>query len=269
MSSVLRRLTIVLLLVTLLATTSLAGIRGRGKYTGVVIFDRWDTCYLYSGVYLMYVSSKTKEQLRQYQGKSVLIDAKEVYQPINPGDGLIGKFKFLSVAKNEPNGLAQLSLMVEPSFQNNKPPALVLIIENRGANPISVSTGALAPTLLGPKGNVVSPSDGKSDAWLTRSPLKFPSFLKEIGFGPKSKNTHPIIWDGNIEYYLNVEQELPDRIQIPPNGKTTITMSVYLPKGQYDFLCGYTGGVQDGKSIASNLVAFSVDETGRASLDVR
>ena len=79
--------------------SSFAGIRAPGKYSGVVVFDRWDTCYLYSGIYLMYVSQKTKEGLRQYEGKSVEIDAKEVLQIINSGDGLIGKYEFLGFAK--------------------------------------------------------------------------------------------------------------------------------------------------------------------------
>jgi hypothetical protein len=64
-----------------------AGIRGPGKYNGVVFYDRWDNCYLFSGVYLMYVSDRVKENLRSYSGRSIEIDAKEVHQPINPGDG--------------------------------------------------------------------------------------------------------------------------------------------------------------------------------------
>ena len=35
-----------------------AGLRAPGKYSGVVIFDRWDGCTLYSGIYVMYVSEK-------------------------------------------------------------------------------------------------------------------------------------------------------------------------------------------------------------------
>jgi hypothetical protein len=264
----LRKFVIVLLLIILAATTSVAGIRGPGKYSGVVIFDRWDTCYLYSGVYVVYVSSKIKERLRRYEGKSVTINATEVFQPMNPGDGLIRKFKFLGVAKNYTTGLDQLALTVEPNFHNDGPPTLILVIENRGAMAIEVSSLSLAPTLLGLKlHEMFSPSDGKSDAWLTRAPLKYPAFLKEIGFGPKTDKTHPIMRRDDVEYYLNVEQELPDKILIPRYGKTTVAMSFKLPQGQYDFLVGYAGGVHEVKSIASKPVAFSVDENGRASLD--
>ncbi len=263
-----RKLSAVLLTLTLLGTTSRAGIRGPGKYAGIVIFDRWDTCYLYSGIYLMYVSGKTKERLRKYQGKSIVIYAKEVFQPINPGDGLIGKFQFLGLAKSNWMNLEGLSLTVVPHFEDNESPTFRLMIENRATTPTYVSPGALALTLLGAKQeNMFSPSDGKSKAWLTRQPFKRPSFFKDIGLGPKSNKTHPIMWKDNVEYYFNVEQELPERIEIQPNGRAMISMSFLLPKGQYDFLCGYGGGVHEEKGIASNLIAFSVNENGRATVD--
>ena len=55
-----------------------AGTRVAGKYNGVVFYDRWDNCYLFSGVYLMYISDTVKEVLRPYRGKSIEIDAKQV-----------------------------------------------------------------------------------------------------------------------------------------------------------------------------------------------
>src|SRR5579862_6669903 len=81
-----------LLAVSGVAPMLLAGIRPAGKYNGVVLYDRWNNCYLFSGVYLMYVSDFVKEALRPFNGRSMEIDAKEVAQPMNPGDGLITKF---------------------------------------------------------------------------------------------------------------------------------------------------------------------------------
>src|SRR5215472_16176797 len=82
----------------LLTAAVFGGERGPGKYSGIVIFDHWDTCYLYSGNYLMYISDGKKEILRPFQGKSIEIDAEEVFQPINPGDGLITRFKIVGPA---------------------------------------------------------------------------------------------------------------------------------------------------------------------------
>ena len=47
------------------------GIRSPGKYSGVVVFDRWDGCTLYSGIYVMYISEKTKDGLRPFEGQLI------------------------------------------------------------------------------------------------------------------------------------------------------------------------------------------------------
>src|SRR5271157_347455 len=44
---------LVSLAVTLAPRPGRAQLMGPGKYSGVVIFDRWDSCILFSGVFLM------------------------------------------------------------------------------------------------------------------------------------------------------------------------------------------------------------------------
>jgi hypothetical protein len=64
--------TVVLCILSLcLSLPCRAGLRGPGKYCGVVVFDRWDSCTLYSGVFLMYISEGEKEKLRRYSGLAV------------------------------------------------------------------------------------------------------------------------------------------------------------------------------------------------------
>ena len=74
------------------------GLLFKGKHSGVVIFDRWGGCILLSGVHLMHISERTKDGLRQFSGQPIQVDAKEVYQPMNPGDGRIGNFDYLGPA---------------------------------------------------------------------------------------------------------------------------------------------------------------------------
>jgi hypothetical protein len=258
-----RKLKAILLILTLCAGPAFAGIRAAGKYSGIVIFDRWDTCYIYSGIYLMYVSEKTKEGLRKYEGQSVTINAKEVFQPINPGDGQIGKYKFLGLAKSK-GALDRLTLRVSPQFGDEGAPKFLLEIVNSRETTVSVSPYRLALTLLGAKrDHMFSPSDSKSDAWITRQPFKRPSFIEDM-FPKKSKY---ITWGNNDEFYFGIDEELPDAIEIRPNQKKAISLSFHLPKGKYDFLCGYGGGVHDEKGLASNIVAFTVDETGKPYVD--
>src|SRR5262249_28977070 len=113
-----RKVVLACLVSLLLISSSFAGIRGPGKYCGVVIFDRWHACYIYSGVYLMYVSEGTKSRLRKYGNRPMKIDALEVYQPMNPGDGRIGKYKILGQAKTtRPRVTVDgLRLAVTPNF---------------------------------------------------------------------------------------------------------------------------------------------------------
>jgi len=82
--------TLGIFVIVLIGPVLIAGIRASGKYSGVVFYDRWDNCILFNGVYLMYISEAVKEKLRPYRGQSVEINATDVYQPVNPGDGLIG-----------------------------------------------------------------------------------------------------------------------------------------------------------------------------------
>jgi len=56
---------VTLVLLTIgLALLANAGLRGPGKYYGVVVFDRWDTCFLLSGPYITYISESVKNELR-------------------------------------------------------------------------------------------------------------------------------------------------------------------------------------------------------------
>ena len=66
--------------------TAHPGLRGPGKYCGVIVFDRWDPCFLLSGHFITYISDGVKNELRPYIGKAMQLDTLEVSQPQNPGD---------------------------------------------------------------------------------------------------------------------------------------------------------------------------------------
>src|SRR5687767_1264410 len=132
-----KRLSTITAAVALLATLCLAGIRSEGKYSGVVIFDRWGGCTLYSGIYVMYISEGVKEQLRAEAGKCVQIDATQVEQPHNDGDGLIKKLTILGPALEakaweSPEGL---KLTVVRAFEDGNAPAFVIRVENVSEKP--------------------------------------------------------------------------------------------------------------------------------------
>lgn len=235
-----------------------AGIRSPGKYCGVVIFDRWDGCTLYSGIYVMYISEKVKEGLRQHVGKPVQIDAKDVYQPGNPGDGRIGKFEYLGAAPENRNSAKLERLRLKSSVKVGDAGQTIasITIENSGKNPVRLFSQELALTLLMKRKTYVS--DGPSFALVTRQ-----SF--EIGSSTPRWEGRGISAGTPYSWTIGKGNALPHDFTLAPKEKKQIDIQFDLPDGQYDFLCGYGGGVHESRCLSSNLVAFDVED-GKAKV---
>lgn len=253
-----------LVAICLLGSTAFGGIRGPGPYSGIVVYDQWDTCYIYSGAYLMYIAEKEKERLRKYSGQSILIDATEVDQPENPGDGLITKFKVVGPAEVKDNlpRIEGLKLTLRRTSDNGRYVRFDLLIENQSNKTIVVNTDDIAPTLLGEKGDddIFSPSDGKSDAKITRTNLQEAnSFLNETTLTSKDLHGKPVKVTRKYSVQVDDIETLPKSLALAAGVRHDIFVSLDLPNGKYDFLFGYGGGVHEGRGLASNLIPFSVD----------
>jgi hypothetical protein len=251
---------VVLICGATLATS--AGLRGPGKYSGVVIFDRWDSCLLLSGPYITYISRTMKDDLRAYAGKSIQIDAMKVSQPENPGDALVQKYKVLGPApKNEKWAVVDgLELSAESDFGSQGPPAFLIEIRNTGTNAVTVTASEFGPTLLGlnPKSPFCA-SDDKSGAWLTRTDLtrresSWKCMAGGVSYSASSK--------------IDPASEFPERFRLAfgESRKSRIIFRLKFPPGRYQFLVGYGGGVHEEKSIASNIISFDLDARGKATL---
>jgi hypothetical protein len=251
---------------TLLTVAAVGGIRGPGKYSGVVIFDRWDGCYLYGGAYLMEVSEKVKEMLRPFAGQAMLIDAKEVFQPMNPGDGLITKLQVLGPAPEpvatgfgRPSMLEGLSLTVTASFGQDDGDELILRLRNTSDRGREIDTNGLAPTLLAKKQGLecFDPSDGPSYAAVTRTNINF-------------MHSHPVASSclvngrgrsANMSLLPGVA--ISARFHLDPGQDIEVPLRFQLSAGEYQFLAGYGGGVHETRALASNLISFDIDAAGR------
>lgn len=255
------KLTVWLLLLAMLATDVRAGERGPGKHSGVVVFDRWDGCTLYSGIYVMYISERVKDKLRKHAGKSVQIDAIKVDQPINPGDGLVTECAYLGPAPPTMNwiSLSGIELRATPSFTNGQLPTVIISVRNHGKKDAKVHSSELAPTLLtktsGTRRSFV-PADGPSYALITRQ-----AFIVG-GTDPRTKGRGIT---GGRPYFWSIDQGLPRTFTLSPGAERRIEITFDLPAGEYDFLAGYGGGVHAGMGIASNLVAFDVSKNREAT----
>lgn len=232
----------------------------RGKYSGVVIFDRWDTCLLLIGVYLTYVSDAVKEELRPYKHQAIQLDASVVSQPINPGDGLIQEYTIVGLAPQNPQGQPTqgLSITAQSDFDSDHEIAFWITLENSADSLINIDSGEIGPTLLGLRmPNLFHASDGKSEAWITRANLLTP-------VARSSTLTNKTV---SANYNIDPKAQVTKRFSLNPGESKRIRVIFKVPPGPYQFLVGFGGGVHEGKSLASNAVFFHVDDIGRTVLD--
>jgi hypothetical protein len=238
--------------------TAQAGLRGPGKYCGVVVFDRWDTCFLLSGPYITYISDAVKNALRPYKGTAMQVDASEVVQPMNPGDALIRKYKIIGPAPDTRHWvvLDGLELIAESDFGPHGVPAFLIEVRNAGGKPVKVDSSEFGPALLGlsPKGPFCA-SDGKSGAWITRGNLVNSSSW-ESGIGSAKYSA---------SYTIDPKSRPPEHFQLAPGQSKKIRVTFKVPPGQYQFMVGYGGGVHEEKSPASNAVSFDLNDKGIAT----
>jgi len=243
-----------------LIVSARAGIRGRGKYCGVVVFDHWDTCFLLSGPYITYISGAVKDDLRPYKGIAMQVDALDVIQPMNPGDALIRKYKIIGLAPDVPHSVTTegLEFVVRDDFGPNGTPAFVVEVRNAGKRLVAVAPREIGFTLLGLNHvNGFTASDGDSVAWITRANPMWPGAERESTVGDTKYSA---------SYAIDPNTRLAADLQLEPNRSAQIRITFQVPPGHYEFMVGYGGGVHEGKSLASNAVIFEVSDGGLASL---
>jgi hypothetical protein len=248
-----------------LALPALGGIRGPGKYSGVVIFDRWGGCHLYSGAYVMEVSESVKDLLRPYANRPVLVDAKEVLQPMNPGDGLIEKLEVLgpsvettSAKFGKPPLLEDLSLKVFANFSVANGPELIIELRNTGTVKRGVDMQALGPTLLAKKQEpeCFGPSDGPSFVAVTRTNVDF------MHQHPAGGGCHVNGKGGTIRMWLPPGVAVPRAFDLEPGQSMEVPLQFELSEGEYEFLAGYGGGVHETRTLVSNRIALNINGDG-------
>lgn len=252
-----RRVALALLLITLIPATH-AGIRARGRYVGYVLFDRWDTCILFNGPYVMYISTAVKESLRPYAGRSVAIDARQVEQPMNPGDGLIKQY-FINDVDLPPNPLEHAGLAIHIGVvEDGRSAGLRLRLENRGAIPISIGAASIAfavfAKMAGIERPVSDPSDGSSSAVITRQDLQ--QVEGRFGF---TRNT----FTRNYEWQVEKADRLPPNFQLDPGASRSTTIRLKFPPGEYQAIAGISEGVLKSSPVVSGTFSFDVNESGQ------
>ena len=226
-----------------------------------MVFDRWGGCYLYSGVYLMYVSEGAKNGLRPYVLKPVLVEATSVSQPHNPGDGLIQRLSVKGPAVESPESGALRALMLRAATDFSKGHARFGVgFRNEGFGTIKLRRDEGGFTVLARKPQAcpvwVAPSDGPSFALITR-----------VSFGLYPEPVVAGHGEGcGITYRCTLQEALPYELEIPGHSGYEAVLTLALPPGEYEFLVGYGSGVHAARPIVSNAGSFDVSPSGIALL---
>ncbi len=219
-------------------STAYAQQSGR-EYSGVVMFDRWDSCYLISGNHVIYISKYAKDALRPYKGKTIQVNADDFYeQPISnsaivPGNGvhdtLIRAYKIIGpMPDTRPYVLAGLQLIAEPDFEGIGPHFFVEI-RNVGTRTNTLMSEYIGPLLLGPspKSLCRPPSEeldeDVSTAIITRADLLSPWY-----------------WGGRtFTVTYTVDPRPSGRVELSPGKSMKNRIGLTIPPGQYQFLFSY------------------------------
>ena len=259
-----RRRILVSLLAVLVALTAalvprpgLARLLGPGKFSGVVIFDRWDTCILFSGGYSMYISESVKEGLRQYEGQAIQLDATEVVPPMDSNDGLIKKYRVLgpapdmvshSAVPTVPEGLV---LTIDGPFNNHGLPAVVVNIRNGGKETVQIDNLEIGTALLARKGKEFdypeTLSDGPSTTVVSGPAVVISGQKLEYISGEIKRS---FAWEP--------DNPLPRIFKLAPGQSRGTRITFNLPDGEYQFIFGYGGGAFQARCLTSNKVSFDI-----------
>jgi hypothetical protein len=192
-----------------------------------------------------------------------------VYQPINPGDGRIEELEYLGAAPAGSRNWVQLEgirLSTSINVEQSGKPIATITIENTGQSPIKLLRQELALSVLmkrEPSDQRRSfVSDGPSFALITRQSFQIG------GSEPRWKGGG--IADGKpYAWSIGEKNALPHDFTLGPKEKKDVVVYLDLPDGQYDFLCGYGGGVHESKCVASNLAAFDIENGKGRVIEVR
>jgi len=250
---------LVILTATLVPRPGRAQMLRPGKFSGVVIFDRWDSCILYSGVFLMYVSENVKEGLRQYQGQAIQLDVSKFVQRMNPGDALITEYRMLGPAPDTashspvptvPEGLV---LTADGPLKNQGLPAVTVSIRNVGNESVRIVTSEIGIALLTRKEKELdyleTPSDGPSTAVITRVGVVSRGGKLEISSGEIKRS---------YSYSSEPDSPLPREFDLAPGQSRSTRLTFNVPSGEYQFIFGYGGGGFQAKCLTSNKVSFDI-----------
>ncbi len=126
----------------LLGSGSMAEELGPGVYFGYFNVDRWGQKVFHAGPHHLFVSEDVAAQLKTHVGKPLKLDVKDVYQPRNPGGGIIQKVSDVSTTKS--SGLVLDAETDSHKVERGKGTPVRLAVRNGSSEEITLHPRSLA-----------------------------------------------------------------------------------------------------------------------------
>jgi hypothetical protein len=246
-------------LTSLVVATASAYLFGPGKYCGVVVVDRWGTCYLVSGPSVNYVASDVKSGLFPNKGNAIEVDASKVTRGgLGFEDPMIQKYKILGPAPASKRvKLDGLQLLAVQAFGRYTRPQFLVEFRNNGKSPVRVDRSQIGVLLFAAEKPQLSYSNDDSVALISRTGLAEEYYISSSGVGNKKTS-----WG----YIVDTKTQPPASFVIAPGQSVRTVIRFKLYPGQYQFMFAYGGGVSEEKSLVSNAISFDMNAEGHAKL---
>lgn len=254
-----RFIPILCLLASLFVATASAYLFGPGKYSGVVVFDRWGTCYLMSGPYVNYVASEVKSELLSYNGRAIEVDASKVDAfGFVDSDPMIRKYKIIGPAPApKRNQLDGLRLVAVQTFGQLSKPQFLIEFLNNGKFPIRLDRDEIGILLFEPAKPGRNNSYDGSNLLISRSGIDPGSHISSQQIdGLKTA------WG----YIVDPNTRPPSLFSIAPGQSIKTLIRFKVEPGPYQFMFAYGGAVSSEASLVSNAIFFEVSGDGRAKV---
>ncbi len=250
-------------LIFALCLQSNAGMRHMpGKYSGVVVFDRWDNAYFLSSFSQFYISESIKEAFRKYSGKNIQIFAEEITQHSSTRSGRINQFKYIGRTPGHmrPYVRTHLNALYLQSYlevTESGKAQLVLSIENTKRPTVEVFSSELGFLILKQKQDGThsnDASDGTSTVILGGHGFRDSAHQLPRTAGKGMTYETPYQWT------IGAEHALPRSFYLKYGEKRLVKMNLKLTDGAYDFLFRYGGYYFNERCVPSNWTAFDVKD---------
>ncbi len=233
---------------------------GPGKYCGVVVFNRWDTCFLINGTLIAYVAGDVKGDLLSYKNTAVQVDASDVSPAgLRYRNPMIHKYKIIGPAP-EPKWLTidGLQLVAVNDFGPSNRPEFVIEIRNGGKSSIKVDRSEIGILLFKAERPELSTSDDVSVALIAESSIARASAMSYERTGNRRSS-----WG----YTVDMKTQPAANFVLAPGRFVRIRIRFKIYAGQYQFMFAYGGGAQaNEKSVASNAISFDMNVDGQAKI---